>query len=545
MTKVLPLPGQISWEKLASRRWLLPGILLAGLLLRLYLLFASQQMLEADEALVGLQAYGIMRGERPLFYPGQSYLGSLEAYLMAAVFWLLGPSTLTLKLVPLAFSILFIYTTFLLARELYNPAVGLLSALFVALCPLLLTIVSLKAWGGYIETPVLGNIAFLLLAGTLYRTDGRQRLWPAMLGLGFISGLGLWIHPQYSYYFGSTIVLLLIKGRRVGLGGFFSFVPAFAVGVAPLLLGSLGLTTKTTSMEVFGDAVPATIFWPTLQGAIRYMVLDGWLTFAGLRSLRGDLYLNPFFLVVPVYLAAVASIFKQTGQSMVAGRDDPRYILVVFLLLSPLVFVAGALTQLNWTAIISGSGLLVRYLMPLYTAVPILLAAFLWRLAGRFYWLAVVLTLLVLVVNLGSHLTVDAVHTMRSVYENVPLPASNQELIDFLEAEGLRYIYTNHWIGYRLMFEMQERVSTFDYVDSLYGMDRLPQYSQAVEEAPVAPAYLLFNPRWDVLPPLEEAFQQLGIGYRKQELQDYLVYYSLSRRVHPSEVMDALGWPYY
>ena len=73
--------------KIPSTQWILASIIFVGIALRLYLLFSSQVIIEADEALVGLQAFGILRGERPIFYPGQVYGGSLESYLVAALLW--------------------------------------------------------------------------------------------------------------------------------------------------------------------------------------------------------------------------------------------------------------------------------------------------------------------------------------------------------------------------------------------------------------------------------------------------------------------------
>jgi hypothetical protein len=222
-------------------------------------------------------------------------------------------------------------------------------------------------------------------------------------------------------------------------------------------------------------------------------------------------------------------------------------VLAATLVLAPFVFTLAALTNGNWTVIIPDSGILARYLLPLYSVVPILLAAFIWRLKSFNRPLAVALVALILLVNLWSNLSVDPVDAMRCVFENVPLPASNKALIDFLDSEGIRYVYTNHWIGFRLMFETQERVVTFDYVDTLYGMDRLPQYGHQVEAAEVPPAYILFNPGWKQRPPLEKELQKLGVHYEKKAFPplEYIVYYRLSRKVHPSEVMETLVWPYY
>jgi hypothetical protein len=497
---------------------------------------------------VGLQAFGILRGERPIFYPGQVYGGSLESYLVAAVFQFLGASPLTLKLIPFLFSTLFIFMTYQLAREIYNPSIGLLSALFVALCPLLLTAFSLKTWGGYSQTPVLGSLALILLQRILSRRTQYKGLWKATLGLGFLSGLGLWVNPQYFYYLGPVVLLLLARAKKVGLVGLAAFVAGCSLGGLPLLLATLSRPQGTTADLILEGVVPVRDFWPSLKAAVSYFSTDALPTLWGLRPIKGEMVITAAFVVIPLYLAAMLTFLWRVGRDVLARRYNPAIVLAVTLILAPFVFILAALTNGNWTVIIPDSGILTRYLMPLYSVVPIMLAAFIWRLRSFSRPLAVALVVLVLTVNLWSNLSVDPVDTMRCVFENVPLPASNKALIDFLDSEGIRYVYTNHWIGFRLMFETQEQVVTFDYVDSsLYGMDRLPQYGHQVEAAEVPPAYILFNPGWKQTPPLEKKLQKLGVHYEKKAFPplEYIVYYRLSRKVHPSEVMGTLVWPYY
>ena len=533
--------------KMPSTRWTLAGIISLGTALRLYLLWSSQGIIEADEALVGLQAFGILRGERPIFYPGQAYGGSLESYLVASVFQLLGASPLTLKLIPFLFSTLFIFMTYQLAKEIYNPPIGLLSALFVALCPLLLTAFSLKTWGGYSQTPVLGNLALILLQRILSRRAQDKGLWKPTLGLGFLSGLGLWVNPQYFYYLGPVVLLLMARAKRVGLVGWVAFAAGCPLGGLPLLLSNLGSSQDTTANLILEGVVPAQDFWTSLKAAVSYFIADALPTLWGLRPIKGELVVTAAFIVIPLYLAAILVSLWLVGRDVLARRYNPAIVLAVTLMLAPFVFILAALTNGNWTVIIPDSGILTRYLLPLYSVVPVLLAAFIWRLRSLSRPLAVTLVALVLAVNLWSNLSVDPVDTMRCVFENVPLPASNKALIDFLDSEGIRYVYTNHWIGFRLMFETQERVVAFDYPDSLYDMDRLPQYGHQVEAAEVPPAYILFNPGWKQTPPLEKEFQKLGVHYERKTFPplEYIVYYHLSRKVHPSEVMETLVWPYY
>ncbi|MBI2940684.1 MAG: glycosyltransferase family 39 protein, partial [Chloroflexi bacterium] len=142
-----------------------PALLLlalaAGLGLRLWL--AARLPLEADEAVVGLMARHIGRGERPVFYYGQTYMGALEAYLIAPVFALLGPSVATLRLVPIALGLVAAWLAYRVGRAYYGERTGLFTGLWFALSPLFLSIWTVKARAGYVETLVFG-LACLWLA---------------------------------------------------------------------------------------------------------------------------------------------------------------------------------------------------------------------------------------------------------------------------------------------------------------------------------------------------------------------------------------------
>src|SRR5690606_24893097 len=86
-----------------SRRAAWPVIALAavaGLVLRPPLLVRAGWRYDYDEGMVGLQVLRILDGARPIFHPGQPYLGALESYLIAPLFALFGPSAVTLKSVP-------------------------------------------------------------------------------------------------------------------------------------------------------------------------------------------------------------------------------------------------------------------------------------------------------------------------------------------------------------------------------------------------------------------------------------------------------------
>ncbi len=59
---------------------------LLAILSRVWLIVHTHGVMAGDEMMVGLQAEHILRGERPVYYYAQPYMGSLEAYLAALIF---------------------------------------------------------------------------------------------------------------------------------------------------------------------------------------------------------------------------------------------------------------------------------------------------------------------------------------------------------------------------------------------------------------------------------------------------------------------------
>ena len=54
--------------------------------LKVWLVAGGRVPFNADEAVVALMARHILQGQRPFFFYGQAYMGSLDAYLIAAGF---------------------------------------------------------------------------------------------------------------------------------------------------------------------------------------------------------------------------------------------------------------------------------------------------------------------------------------------------------------------------------------------------------------------------------------------------------------------------
>jgi hypothetical protein len=205
------------WALRHPRAPLLLALLLA-LVARVLLVVRTHAMIDGDEALVGIQAERILHGQYPTYFYGQPYMGSLEAYLAAALFRVFGPSAWALRAIPILLSLVLVYLTWRLAHALLpngtrtKPLLAGLAAFVAAAPPLYDAVAELRTWGGQIEVYV---VTLALLLATVELADRlragantRDLAWRWALW-GFLLGLGIWINPLISYAAAASVLWLL------------------------------------------------------------------------------------------------------------------------------------------------------------------------------------------------------------------------------------------------------------------------------------------------------------------------------------------------
>lgn len=207
---------------------------------RLALLFADVPPTNSDEATMGLAALHIARGDGfPVWFYGQAYMGTLEAYLAAPLVALAGPSVLVLRLPTLALYALFLLLSWRLTRRLGGDRwYALLVVAVLALGADRVVKNQLIAGGGYPELNPAGAALALLTVGLCVTGPGaRSPRWAAW---GLIAGVLLWVDPLILPYV-LTLGALLVAWRWRELAGRAGVVLAGALllGAAPMLVDSL------------------------------------------------------------------------------------------------------------------------------------------------------------------------------------------------------------------------------------------------------------------------------------------------------------------
>jgi len=109
------------------------GIFLIALAARGIPLLTSE--LGGDESVIGIMSLRVLAGEFPVFFYGQNFMGSLEAYLSAVLVLGFGPQAWVLELLPVMLSFLFLLVIRQLGRTFFSEKVVLLALLYLALPP--------------------------------------------------------------------------------------------------------------------------------------------------------------------------------------------------------------------------------------------------------------------------------------------------------------------------------------------------------------------------------------------------------------------------
>ncbi len=468
---------------------------------RLALLFADVPPTNSDEATMGLAALHIARGDGfPVWFYGQAYMGTLEAYLAAPLIALAGPSVLVLRLPTLALYALFLLLSWRLTRRLGGDRwYALLVVAVLALGADRVVKNQLIAGGGYPELNPAGAALALLTVG-LCVTGAGARL-PRWAAWGLIAGVLLWVDPLILPYV-LTLGALLVAWRWRELAGRAGVVLAGALllGAAPMLVDSLRHGRNPVSAVLAAGGTGAAADWADrLYGGL---VLGPPLAMGFCSPGRCATWQLWWALAFPLLLLLAAFTAWHTLRRTWGGpRSVERVSAGVRLAL-----LGGAAGVLAAYAVSNAAGRTPiessRYLSCLAVAVPALLWP-LWqavrplaevesikatggRAAGARARVAGVGALAVLagVLGTGAATTVEVIRAAPAVHAEAD---RHRSLVDTLGALGVRHVRGGYWTCNRLTYATGENVLCAVVEDDLRpGFDRLPAYRREVAADPEA-----------------------------------------------------------
>jgi len=511
-------------------------ILLLALALRLGLLLSDQRYVDGDEAVVGMMAKHILtRGERPLFYYGQPYGGGhiIEAYLTSFFYVLFGFSSITLKLVPLIFSLGIIALTYLLLERFFNERIAILSGLLLAVSsPFMKS--SLKV-NGYIET-IFFCLLSLFLFSTIYFENKRE--YSRIVLFGLVCGLSCYLFDFALFYLLTYLLFFFVRDKRCFFRkSFLIFFPPFLLGISPLIW--VNLKTNFLQVKHLIHGPPLLFEGPeelsqTFQFLfnVRDFFIHDLPAFHGSGAIHLFVEKISFFSWIHYLIFLSSLVFlivleKRSLKGLFLGllpgkRFSPSaetwiicYFFIFIILYSFSPYAGGC----------------PRFLLPLCPFIPVVIALFLnWLWERSRIQRAVSILLLVLLLFIGLKSDISLAKSDEVIDGKIRTSGKlASQIVKFLDDQDIRYIYTTYFLKWRIIFESNERIiASHKHHGTLH---RYPLYERIVERAEDF-AYV-FHIEDLSCKYLENYLKENGIQYEKEAIDGVAIYYNFSEKVRP------------
>ena len=236
-------------------------IIVAATLLRLVLIAQGWPHSNADEDTMGIMGLHIAySGAHPIFFYGQHYMGSLEAYIAAAFFRLFGASVFTLRLGPVLMFALFLTNMYLLTSLLYTKKLALITLMLLTFGSSIMLDTEIVAIGGYPELLFFGSLALLLATWLVLSSDqytsSRKHLWRLIAYgcWGFVVGVGFWSDfLMLTFILVSGLLILVFCWRELLKSAVLAVVIGLLVGIIPLIVYNLHAAPGENTFNILSN----------------------------------------------------------------------------------------------------------------------------------------------------------------------------------------------------------------------------------------------------------------------------------------------------
>jgi 4-amino-4-deoxy-L-arabinose transferase-like glycosyltransferase len=489
-----------------------------------------------DEALTGLMALDILRGIPQVFYWGEPYGGAIgDAYLAAAGFWLFGPSTLVLRLSPLAVIVVSVWAAWLTARRTAGERFGLWSGFYLVIPPVFLSFVQLSSSGEAVAV-ACGAVVVAATIRLLDRDLSPRSDAVAWMVTGVAAGVGWWASQIMGMFVVTAVLALAIaRPRAWRTAGLYIALGLFLLSSLPFWIWNLEHDWATFRHLAAWGGGPAPLHEgvPTVTRALAATLLDRYWDGSGhdVSLPKAGTWLGRALLLT-VYAPAVALALAQAGIWIrrAWGRERPwREPLDVVVLAFWLTVAAHLATWFGTSGVL-------RYSITFYVTLPVLCATLLARLSrvgriGRV--LATALAAAVLAYNALTH-----VAFLEGSRAAPTRPVDT--LISRLDGLGVRACYADARIAQVITFESSERIRCSDYRG--YRHFGLLQAVDAIEDparVAIVTHRVLQEPRPAVM---AKTLRLAGAEMTRDVVGDYVVFHHFAAPDPRIEPVPVAGW---
>ncbi len=309
-----------------SRRWFwITLILLVAAFLRLYLLTDVPPGMTHDEADHGLDAWGVVQGSRPIYFPTAYGREPLFDYATAVLMSFLGPTFLAGRLIAVYFSLILVAATYTWANLAFNRRVAILTAVGIAV----------NFWAVMTARHALRSVLMPAMLAV-----GAALFWRGLKGKSWHIAAGIAIGISFYTYLPARISWLLFPAL-LGYWAIFErkmlreqwrkpLIVILVAGIigAPLFyhLATTGAEARLGQLDGPIEAARAGDFsklWENVQSGAKILTVQGESGPISLRyNLPGRPLLTPIIGIlfyIGLVIAIKRAIFSKNGTAVAFG----------------------------------------------------------------------------------------------------------------------------------------------------------------------------------------------------------------------------------
>jgi hypothetical protein len=483
----------------------------AGVAARIWLARAFVGHAYSDNAIVGLEASHALHGRFYAFHWGQSYMGTLEALVIAPFFALFGVSEFVLSVGLIPWFLLFASALYTLTARCGGRSAASAVVWLAAVAPPLVLAYTVTPCGGYPETLVFGTVILSLTLRLVFEPASPRRTALTLAAIGGVAGLAFWSDWLVLPYFVVAGLYLVLGDPRLPLR------PAAWVALAAFALGSAPLWVFNWHHHFATFAFVEGVKEATGRfESLRLALFDGLPQIVGVEPSGVGAVLAIAVLSILVFTLVD---LRGSVRAIVAGRirdSDPKLSLVLLVIASIAAYAVAIPSRVHQP----------RYLIPMASATMPLLAIGLVRLSRERRWLAAILPAVVCLYALqlfgfGQLLSAEPTRNGAGPVER---------LRDFLPKAGIRFAYADWGDAMITTFLTHERTIVTDYHERTYPLGEVDSRE---------PAVILSNASGATA---ATTLQSLDASFSATQIPGYRVYWPIRYDGIPRRPLSRTGW---